>query len=341
MPHRGSQIILCDLPIRLDTYVGCSHACEYCFAARKTDINKIRRGETVKALAAWIAGQRTAETRWCDWPIPLHWGGLSDPFQPCEASDGNSLACLGLFADSGYPVVISTKGRLVTEPPYLDRLRRCNAVVQVSLVGPTLAAFEPGAPTVAERLRMLTALSEAVKRTIVRVQPYAPAYRQDVLAMLPRYREAGVYGVTVEALKCFGKPFGPDMVRLSSEWVYPAEQLRRDFLVIREACAAHGLRFYAAENRLRGLGCNACCCGVDGLDGFEPNTANLNHLGPGETITYRPAMFQPGQGRPMAASHQSTAIRAVFEKLSYRDVMEAAKRTRSYRVMMGLPVAES
>ena len=28
----GSQIILCNLPVRFDTYRGCSHGCRYCYA---------------------------------------------------------------------------------------------------------------------------------------------------------------------------------------------------------------------------------------------------------------------------------------------------------------------
>lgn len=38
MPEYGSQIVLCDLPIRFDTYKGCSHNCKYCFVQRKKDM---------------------------------------------------------------------------------------------------------------------------------------------------------------------------------------------------------------------------------------------------------------------------------------------------------------
>ena len=39
----GSQIILCNLPVRFDTYRGCSHGCRYCFAQKKNDISHIER----------------------------------------------------------------------------------------------------------------------------------------------------------------------------------------------------------------------------------------------------------------------------------------------------------
>ena len=84
MPDCGSQVILCGLPIRFDTYRGCSHLCKYCFAQRKVELRNIKTNETVASLRAFIEGKRTQGTNWCDWSIPIHWGGLSDPFQPIE-----------------------------------------------------------------------------------------------------------------------------------------------------------------------------------------------------------------------------------------------------------------
>lgn len=80
MPKCGSQVILCDVPIRFDTYEGCSHLCEYCFAQRKSSVfNNIKRGETVASLINFIKGQRLGDVSWCDWDIPLHWGGHVRP----------------------------------------------------------------------------------------------------------------------------------------------------------------------------------------------------------------------------------------------------------------------
>lgn len=28
----GSQAVLCEYPIRFDTFTGCSHGCKYCYA---------------------------------------------------------------------------------------------------------------------------------------------------------------------------------------------------------------------------------------------------------------------------------------------------------------------
>ena len=82
MPKCGSQITICDLPIRFDTYKGCSHLCSYCFVQLKYNIAHIEKGEGPASLLKFIQGHRDQTTNWCDWNIPIHWGGVSDPFQP-------------------------------------------------------------------------------------------------------------------------------------------------------------------------------------------------------------------------------------------------------------------
>lgn len=62
MPSCGSQVTICDVPIRFDTYKGCSHMCKYCFVRKKSDLVEISKNETVKALRSFIEGNRNNET---------------------------------------------------------------------------------------------------------------------------------------------------------------------------------------------------------------------------------------------------------------------------------------
>ena len=112
----GSACLNCELPIRLDTYKGCQHGCTYCFNRRFRDISQIIPRKCVGELKSFISGNRNVYTRWCDWNIPLHWGGNSDPFQPCEEQYGISYKCLEVFAETKYPFVVSTKGKLLATP---------------------------------------------------------------------------------------------------------------------------------------------------------------------------------------------------------------------------------
>lgn len=187
----GTQVILCNLPVRFDTYKGCSHGCKYCFAQKKQNIAKIQRDETVEALRSFIEGKRGRETAWCDWNIPIHWGGMSDPFQPIEKNIRASYECLKLLAETKYPFVVSTKGKLVAEPEYLELLEKCNCVVQVSMVCSKYDQLEPGTPSYEERLKIVETLAPRVQRVIVRIQPYMPEVFRDVMKNIPRLAAAG------------------------------------------------------------------------------------------------------------------------------------------------------
>lgn len=319
MPKCGSQIVLCDLPVRFDTYVGCSHACRYCFASRKLDISNVRKGESAETLKRWVAGERSQETAFADWEIPLHWGGMSDPFQPCERQIGNSLAALKVFADSGYPFAVSTKNKLLSEGPYLDLIKRCNAVVQFSACSPRYDRIETGASTFEERLRAAEKIAKTT-RVNIRVQPYIPGIFHYVIAMIPRLANIGVYGIVIEGMK-YTKAKVPGLIQVGNDLVYPVSVLLPQFRAIRAACHKAGLRFYCGENRLRVMGDDLCCCGVDGM-GWKVNTANLNHIifAPG-TEEFTPAMEKEGGCGVFSSLHQNSLFHKTAKNLTFREQM--------------------
>mgnify|MGYP002742143800 CR=1 FL=1 len=233
----GSQIVLCNLPIRFDTYVGCSHGCRYCFVQKKNgQLEAVKKGDTVESLKAFVQGKRSGETAWCDWNIPIHWGGMSDPFQPVEKKYGYSLERLKYLAETKYPFVVSTKGRLAASLEYLELLAECNCVVQISMVCSRYDQLEKGAPSYEERLEMLRTISPRVKRTIVRIQPFMHEVLQDVLKNLPRVKAAGAHGVVVEGMK-FAKA-KPGLVRVGGGclgWHHAPPKLRsEDNAVVRK-----------------------------------------------------------------------------------------------------------
>lgn len=306
MMECGSQCILCDYPVHFDTYAGCSHGCAYCFVtrARKTNLQDIRFRQSIRPLKEFIEGKRNRSLTWCDWRIPVHWGGVSDPFQPAEAEHGISLKAMQMLKDTGYPYIVSTKGRLIGTNSYLKALDGARAVVQVSMVSPQYDRIEPGAPPFSERMAMLEDISQHAVRTIVRIQPYMRETLRDVLDAIQLYADAGVHGIIIEGLKALTKKSG--MVKLGNDFVYPLQQIEHDFKRIYAKAHEHGLRCYAGENRLRGrgLGDSLTCCGTDGLDDFIPNRANLNHILTGESDIFTPAMDAPGSGACMISLYQ-------------------------------------
>jgi len=320
MPECGSQVMICDVPIRFDTYRGCTHDCKYCFVKRKKDMNDVEKGETVKSLLNFINGKRGKDTNWCDWNIPLHWGGVSDPFQPAEKRHKLSLECLKVFAETQYPFIVSTKGRLIIEHEYLELIKKCNCVVQVSMVCSKYDKLEQGAPTFKERLEMVKILSNNCKRVIIRIQPYMTQVFKDVKENIKLFKEAGAYGIIVEGMKFAKKKVG--LVKVGADYVYPMETLKLQFSQLKEESHKYGLKFYCGENRLRTFGDSMCCCGIDELTGFKPNTFNLCHIVNDKMYTISKSMRNKDTAMCFRAVDQTTLGGKKLKGISFEQRMK-------------------
>jgi DNA repair photolyase len=123
-----SQFSFCGLPLRFDSYAGCAFRCSYCFARHRGGNNygDSVRGASQDHLARSLhrafnddAGGLVAQ--FLRRRVPIHMGGMSDPFQPIERRYRVTEASLrALSQQVDYPVVISTRSTLVSELPYMD-----------------------------------------------------------------------------------------------------------------------------------------------------------------------------------------------------------------------------
>lgn len=327
MPRSGSQIILCDIPVRFDTYSGCGHACSYCFVTRKSNIAEIKNDEGAETLRNWINGKRSSETSWCDWDIPLHWGGMSDPFQPKERTARRSLGALKVFAETGYPFVVSTKSAMIAEEPYFSLLAKSNCVVQFSIVSPLYDKIERGASPFAARLSAAAKLSQ-VCRVNFRIQPYVPGVFRDIIREIPQFKKAGVHGIILEGMK-YTKPRISGLVPVGNDYCYPTEVLLPQFEAIKKTAHRYGLKFYCGENRLRALSDELCCCGIEGL-GWRENKANLNHyLFDRDNYRFTPKMQEVGTATAFKALEQDAISCKEIPLLSYADKMRE-RESRPY-----------
>lgn len=316
----GIQCIACDYPIHLDTYSGCTHACRYCFANEKKTIVNIKPLNNAACLRAFINGERTLETNFCDWNIPIHWGANSDPFQVCETEYKRTLECLKVFAETKYPFIVSTKNPvLAATEEYLQLLDQCDCVFQISMACSKYDKLETGAPTFKERLQAAEILSKHVRRLIVRVQPFFIDCFRDILAEIPKYKKAGAYGIIVEGYSTKKKQKG--LVK-DGKYCFPVEVLAPMFKEIKKECHKHGLRFFCGESRLQFLGDDLTCCGTEGLDTFKPNKFNVEHLAH-DTADTQPteAMKQPGTTRPFRSRRQCQAWEMHIKDRSFEDMM--------------------
>jgi len=285
-----SNILICDMPVRFDTYSGCSHMCRYCFVKRLSDISKIEKKESAKVLYNFIQKRRAGETVLgiFDYDIPIHWGGLSDPFQPAESLHRESLKCLQVFRDTQYPFVVSTKGSIIADDEYLAFLKDCDCAVQISAVCSSYDKSEPGAPSYDKRVDIMGKISK-YKRVIVRIQPLLPSVADEVINNLPRLRDAGVYGVIVEFMKYRTKKEGT--VKVQGDHAYPLETIKPIFDRLKNKAHDLGLKVFSGENRLRQYGDGLNCCGVG--DMWKCHTHNLNHAIFGD-LCFQPIHDVPG-----------------------------------------------
>jgi DNA repair photolyase len=310
------------MPVHFDTYHGCTHGCKYCFASirKKSNVSNVRPHEGPQALKNFIDGKRTRKTLWADWDIPLHWGAMSDPLQPAEKQHRRTYECMQILRDTGYPYVISTKGALAGSDEYLDLMAGGNCVLQVSVVCRAYDKLEPGCPTFDERVEIMSKAAKRLRRVIARMQPYMIGHLKECMDALDAFAKAGIHGVILEGVKLSKKFAGA--VKLGGDWVYPLAVLRSDFAALRAKAHSLGLAFYSGENRLRKMGDSLTCCGVADLEGFTPNTYNLNHILLGEEkVTPTPAMLTPGSGGPFRTLSQTTSAGGLWSKGSLQGNM--------------------
>lgn len=272
----------CPLPVQFDVYWGCSHQCKYCFAnyrggfvsgEKRVDTTEgIMRYGTAKDLADFISGKRSRAQAWCDWDIPIKFGTNSDPFQPCELKERATMKCLKLFAKTGYPFIIITKGApIAARPEYLAVLKDCNVCFHSTMCCSAYDRLEQGAPTYEERLAATHKLSAVVPRTIAHWQPYFFEFHKEAMKEIPRVKAAGCYGILNQGAY-IKKPLGYCTERRGAWYMAPDEYDRYWTKAIRKACHQNGLVFLTSE--MTAYSDEVPCCGTKGLKGFAPSRCN-------------------------------------------------------------------
>lgn len=169
----GNEAERCHYPTRLDTYgCGCQHNCGYCYARsllafrgmwNPKSPSKAPFREIVKVVRKLRRGQ------------VVRLGGMTDCFQPMEASAKNTLRTIDLLNRRGVHYLIVTKNDLVATPAYMEAMDPALAHIQISITSTnpqTSLALEPGAPTPDRRIAAVERLNDAGFDVAVRLSPY-------------------------------------------------------------------------------------------------------------------------------------------------------------------------
>lgn len=192
-----------DIPFRysVNPYRGCFHGCAYCFARPTHQYlgygagTDFERRIVVKTNAVELLREAFMHPRWQGDGLTI--SGVTDCYQPLEASYRLTRGLLEVCRDFRNPVGIITKGALVERD--LDVLVELRAVtrVRVFLSIPFAdeamgRAIEPYAASISRRFAVVRALSDAGIVTGVSLAPVIPGLSDDQIPeILERAREAG------------------------------------------------------------------------------------------------------------------------------------------------------
>ncbi|HOJ52381.1 MAG TPA: radical SAM protein [Syntrophales bacterium] len=160
----------------LNPYVGCEHACAYCYARfmKRFSGHEEPWGEFVDAKIN--APERLKREIKSKRPGHVWISGVCDPYQPVEEELLLTRQCLEILVPASWPITIQTKSPLVMRDR--DVISSSNKVE----VGFSLATldedvrqiFEPHAPPISDRIQALKELHNLGIRTFVMIAPVLP-----------------------------------------------------------------------------------------------------------------------------------------------------------------------
>ena len=198
----------------VNPYRGCNHGCAYCFARPTHEYLSFGAGTdfdtkiVVKREAPRLLAEAFDRPSWRGEVVMF--SGVTDCFQPLEASLRLTRGCLEVCARYRNPVSIVTKAPLIERD--LDVLRSLSQVasLHVTISIPiwdegVARALEPGVATPRRRLATIAALARAGLSVGVLVGPFIPGLSEEGLGhILEGARDAGATTATYVLLRLPG-----------------------------------------------------------------------------------------------------------------------------------------
>ena len=231
----------------LNPYIGCSHACIYCYAREYTRERIVRErwGQSVIVKENLIEALRRDVLRLRPGTVGL--STITDPYQPVESEYKLSRRSLEVLLPRGFRVSIQTKSGLVTRD--LDILERWGESVDVGFTITTLDSsiarvIEPNSPPPSERVRALELVSSRGIETWVFLGPILPGITDSIESIESIVEIASSTRSTLYIDMLRVKPFMLKAEGLQRELALRARGFawRELFRKIEALCRKHGVK---------------------------------------------------------------------------------------------------
>ena len=167
----------CLYPTRLDTYgQWCSHNCSYCYARALLDFRGLWHPSNPKFIDLKTAYKIIAEEI-PKWQVTRLWG-MTDCFQPVEATHRITYNVLKAFNYYKKPYLIVTKSDLIARNDYIEVLDPKLAHIQITITSTNdeLAATYEHATRPTDRIKAIEKLWALWYDVQIRLSPYIPPY---------------------------------------------------------------------------------------------------------------------------------------------------------------------
>lgn len=192
------------LDYTLNPYMGCEHACVYCYAPATLHYNGAEKWGTFVNAKTDIPRVLERELRSKKRGV-VAISTVVDPYQPAEEKLKLTRSCLEVLLSKDFPVCIQTKSPLVSRDIDVIRAFREKEVgFTITTLDERISAIiEPGAPLPAARLKALKAITDAGIPAWAFIGPMIPGVldKESLAETLKAVKDAGASHVMLDRLR--------------------------------------------------------------------------------------------------------------------------------------------
>jgi DNA repair photolyase len=203
-----SRSSLYDIDYSINPYVGCEHACRYCYSPFYVGhrFSGLSWGDYVyvKINAPRILSRELKHN-----PVgSVLISSITDPYQPLEGKFMVTRRLLELLVKSSLEIYILTKSPLVVRDlDVILRLKNAHVGFSFTNLDESLRVkFEPKAPSITDRLRALRDICASGVKSYAFIAPFMPINKDLAYNLMDELSSIGVDYVVVDKFNIHGNP---------------------------------------------------------------------------------------------------------------------------------------